>query len=849
MSGFVASVAWRVVSRCFAEMFKSGEGFISFPGNMRKMMRFTIMILIVILPCLVLAATLTVKQDGTGDYTVIQTAIDAANPGDTVLVYPGRYYENITLQTSNITLMSLEGTTGDPAYIDSTIIDGNNINPCIIISQHASNNSIRGFSITKGMRSLGNGGGLSIGLESTTSLTNCRIFQNQALTGGGIGISGASITLYGTTVTENYALHMGGGVYASTGGSTYNITFNPVNRCSIYNNRAGAGQDIYIQHATSDLSMPLDTFSVEEPNNYYAIYLSENPTSNNFRINFDIQNPHHQEIDSDIYVSTTGSDDNDGLSPATALKTIHEAIYRVAADSLNLNTVHILPGQYSRTDNDQIFPIGIKNWVNIQGSGIDVTKVIGEQHPYLGVDIHMTVFRVTKQSAIFLKDMSITSRETNNGWMAIIGSDMLSSMHFENLRIHDMVSDDGTGLVYSSVTNARASSWENVIIESGENILVRLGGGISENGVISAFRGKISNCSFRNSINPYSSTSVGALSLVTVDADTDLVVENCVFSNLTMLDDDSIAIVFRGIQYPQQQNHFSFRNCLFSNNSSPGGDVGGIASITSANNPRIDISNCTFAGNQGDAYTLKTNGDVNITNSIFYNDTPYQIKVEPMNGDPNEHTQLTIDHSLVKDGIYGIQPFPVPGNTVNFLPSSISDNPLFTGGFDINDPLNYSLSALSPCINTGTLDTLGLFLPPYDLAGNWRIWNGRIDMGCYEYGSEHWVSNDDPVVPEIPAIILVAYPNPFQTFSNIKISIPVEYSNKMTGISETSIDIYNIKGQKVRAFPFNPRSSLEQVIVWDGKDQNGNNCTSGLYIVNLTIAGEHIANRKITLVK
>ncbi|MFO8144867.1 MAG: right-handed parallel beta-helix repeat-containing protein [Candidatus Syntrophosphaera sp.] len=847
MSGFVASVALRAVSRSFAEMFKSGEGFISFPGNMRKkMMRFTIMILIVILPCLVLAATLTVKQDGTGDYTVIQTAIDAANPGDTVLVYPGRYFENLTIQSNDITLMSLEGTTGDPAFIDSTIIDGNRSDRCIRVMQEGI--VVRGFSLTRGLANT-SGGGILISVSETT-VYNCKIFDNEAAFGGGVTIHDASVNLAGVEIYTNYALHQGGGLYSATPNNDQAlINFDPINRCSIYSNRAGEGQDIYIHYATSDLDIPLESFSVAEPSYYYATYLSVRPTMNNFRINFDIQNAHHQEIDSDIYVSTTGSDDNDGLSPATALKTIHEAIYRVAADSLTLNTVHILPGEYSRTDNDQIFPIGIKNWVNIQGSGIDATTVIGEQHPDLGVDISMSVFRATKQSAIFLKDMSITSRETNNGWRAISGLNTLSCMHFENLRIHDMVSDYGAGLVYSSVTNARASSWENVIIESSENILVRLAGGISENGVISAFRGKISNCTFRNSINPYSSTSVWALPLVAIFADKDLVVENCVFSDLTMLDDDSIAIGFGGIQYPQQQNHFSFRNCLFSNNTSPGGSIGGIASITSANNPRIDISNCTFAGNQGDAYTLKTNGDVNITNSIFYNDTPYQIKVEPMNGDPNEHTHLTIDHSLVKDGINGIQPFPVPGNTVNFLPSSISDNPLFTGGFDIHDPLYYSLSAFSPCINSGTLDTLGLFLPPYDLAGNWRIWNGRIDMGCYEYGSELWVSNDDPVVPEILAIELVAYPNPFQTSSNIKISIPVEYSNKMTGISETSIDIYNIKGQKVKAFSFDPRSSLEHVIVWDGKDQNGNNCTSGLYIINLTIAGEHIANRKVTLVK
>ena len=43
------------------------------------------------------AITYTVKTDGSGDYTVIQTAIDASTTanGDTVLVYPGTYTENM----------------------------------------------------------------------------------------------------------------------------------------------------------------------------------------------------------------------------------------------------------------------------------------------------------------------------------------------------------------------------------------------------------------------------------------------------------------------------------------------------------------------------------------------------------------------------------------------------------------------------------------------------------------------------------------------------------------------------------------------------------------------------------
>ncbi|HOH47377.1 MAG TPA: FlgD immunoglobulin-like domain containing protein, partial [Candidatus Cloacimonadota bacterium] len=301
--------------------------------------------------------------------------------------------------------------------------------------------------------------------------------------------------------------------------------------------------------------------------------------------------------------------------------------------------------------------------------------------------------------------------------------------------------------------------------------------------------------------------------------------------------------------YPQQQNHFSFRNCLFSNNSSPGGDVGGIVSICSSNNPRIDISNCTFAGNQGDAYTLQTNGDVSITNSIFYNDTPYQIKVEPMNGDPNEHTHLTIDHSLVKDGISGILPFPVPGNTINFLPSSISDNPLFTGGFIVHDPLNYRLTALSPCINTGTLDTLGLFLPPYDLAGNQRVWDGRIDMGCLEFGSEPYVGNEDPSTPVIPAASISAYPNPFAAFTNLRVSLPSYGRGGTEPVNAAHISIYNIKGQLVKTIALDPHNSGEQFSYWDGRDTGNLRCSSGIYLMSLVVDGVRVSSKKVTLLR
>ena len=71
-------------------------------------------------------------SDDSGDGTVanpyanIQHGIDAASDGDTILVAPAVYYENINFN-GNIIVGSLFLTTGDDSYIASTIIDGSSV--------------------------------------------------------------------------------------------------------------------------------------------------------------------------------------------------------------------------------------------------------------------------------------------------------------------------------------------------------------------------------------------------------------------------------------------------------------------------------------------------------------------------------------------------------------------------------------------------------------------------------------------------------------------------------------------------------------------------------------------------
>ena len=66
------------------------------------------------------------------DYLTIQEGIDHSSDGDTVLVDPGTYGENVNFNGHNITLASLFLTTGDTSYISSTIIDGSQDTSVII---------------------------------------------------------------------------------------------------------------------------------------------------------------------------------------------------------------------------------------------------------------------------------------------------------------------------------------------------------------------------------------------------------------------------------------------------------------------------------------------------------------------------------------------------------------------------------------------------------------------------------------------------------------------------------------------------------------------------------------------
>ena len=163
-----------------------------------------------------------VDQSGGGNYTTIQEGINNANNGDTVLVYPGTYYENINFNGKSITVASLLLTTQDTIYISQTIINGNQNGSVVeFVSGEGLNSIIKGFTITNGFASyidsIPAGGGIKC-INSSPTIEKNIIKENCCdwyIDGGGIYCKNSNSHIINNTISYNEGAYYGAGIFVS----------------------------------------------------------------------------------------------------------------------------------------------------------------------------------------------------------------------------------------------------------------------------------------------------------------------------------------------------------------------------------------------------------------------------------------------------------------------------------------------------------------------------------------------------------------------------------------------------------------------------------------------------------
>ena len=178
------------------------------------------------------------------DVETIQGAIDRADDGDTVLVQPETYVENIDFLGKSITVASRFLIRGEEEFIRSTIIDGDDDGSVVTFNNGEDTTSaLIGFTLTNGN---GTGGGINICYASPV-ISDCIIEGNRSPElGGGVYCYYALPRIYNTTINDNTAYNGGGICLFVSGAILRNV--------NILNNEAEfAGGGIYDSNAGEGL--------------------------------------------------------------------------------------------------------------------------------------------------------------------------------------------------------------------------------------------------------------------------------------------------------------------------------------------------------------------------------------------------------------------------------------------------------------------------------------------------------------------------------------------------------------------------------------------------------------------
>ncbi|MGP8328753.1 MAG: right-handed parallel beta-helix repeat-containing protein [Methanosarcinaceae archaeon] len=257
------------------------------------------------------AATINVPFDK----LTIQAGIDSARTGDIVLVQPGIYSENISLQNKNIIVGSLFLITQNKTYIDQTIIHGNENKAVFEFWNVDTTTVLKGFTITglvdvegiacnSSSPNIDNciiyntADGIFVNRASSPIISDCEIYNNSQ---NGIIVKNVSNTKTSANIRNCIIYNnLENGVYVTTSGSYSWLThyaFAAITNCTIHNNSLN-GVIINEPYGEADAFLRNNIIS---NNGEFGIKISSKANVHDSDINFNcLWGNVHGDLDGDV---------------------------------------------------------------------------------------------------------------------------------------------------------------------------------------------------------------------------------------------------------------------------------------------------------------------------------------------------------------------------------------------------------------------------------------------------------------------------------------------------------------------------------------------------------------------
>ena len=263
-----------------------------------------------------------------------------------------------------------------------------------------------------------------------------------------------------------------------------------------------------------------------------------------------------------------------------------------------------------------------------------------------------------------------------------------------------------------------------------------------------------------------------------------------------------------------------------------------------------NAGNCYLTGNFKEtatfgSYSLISDGYADIFVSEIDSDGNWQWATKAGGSDWDEGIAITIDedeNTYITGYFEGTATFGSHSITSNgygdiFVSEIDSDGNWqwanqAGGAGGIEEDVGYGITI----DNTGNCYITGEFRGTATFGSYSITSNGDEDIFVAKLNSSVFVENG--IIPT--EIQLSNYPNPFNPSTTISFFVTQTPSF-------VTLDIYNIKGQKVKQLVSNHLTSGEHSIIWNGKDMNKESVSSGIYFYKLSTKDKTFIKKMILL--